>query len=277
MFDCVLINDELDILDIRLNTLDSVIERFIIVESDKTHSGKPKPLHFEQNRARFQKFEHKISHLVYHGIDVDPNNPGQSWFNENNQRNKFLEVLAQYQPSDGLCLVCDVDEIPRPHIVPLARDIYNQTGMLVALEIDWCLYFLNYSYPMPRQFRGPYVYKPSEAAQVHAKFGQTRYDPSYLRWHVCAPGYEHDFPIIKNAGWHFSFMGGIERVSQKLESYAHTEWDRDDVKSWDHVLRCMVRGVDLFNGTPDRVEIQNDDFLPEYVRNNKSLFAKFLL
>lgn len=277
MFDCVLINDELDILDIRLHTLDPVVERFVIVESDKTHSGRPKPLHFQENRSRFQKFEHKISHLVYHAIDVEPGNQQQSWFNEGNQRNKFLEVLNQHQPSDGLCLVCDVDEIPRPHQVLVARDIYNQTGMPVALEMDWCLYFLNYSYPMPTQFRGPYMYRPDQAAEVHARFGQTRFDPSYFRWHVCAPGYENDFPIIKNAGWHFSFMGGIERVSRKLESYAHVEWDRADVKSWDHVLKCMIKGVDLFNGTPGRVEIQGDDFLPEYVRNNKSLFAKFLL
>jgi hypothetical protein len=75
MFDCILINDELDILDIRLNTLDSVIEKFVIVESDLTHSGKPKPLHFQENWSRFEKFKDKIIHLVYHAHAVDPNNP----------------------------------------------------------------------------------------------------------------------------------------------------------------------------------------------------------
>jgi beta-1,4-mannosyl-glycoprotein beta-1,4-N-acetylglucosaminyltransferase len=277
MFDCILINDELDILDIRLNTLDSVIEKFVIVESDLTHSGKPKPLHFQENWSRFEKFKDKIIHLVYHAHAVDPNNPNQSWSNEGQQRNKFLEALSVQKPSDGFCLVCDVDEIPRPDKLLYAKHISNETGMPVALSMNWSLYFLNYAYPTSRQFRGPYLYKPDQAQAVHARFNQSQYDPSYFRWHMCAPGYENDFPTLYEAGWHFSFMGGIEKVSRKLSSYAHTEWDREDVKSTDHVLRCMIRGVDLFNGTPDQLEIKPDDFLPEYVRNNQDKFKKYLL
>lgn len=277
MFDCVLINDELDILDIRLHTLNSVIEKFIVVESDKTHSGRPKPLHFQNNIQRFAEFQDKIIHLVYPAADVEPGNTNQSWFNEGNQRNKFLEVLNHQQPSDGLCLVCDVDEIPRPQQLLEAKHISLHTGLPVALEMEWCLYFLNYAYPDSTQFRGPYLYNPSTAQEVHARYGQTRYDPSYFRWHMCAPGYENDFPVVKNAGWHFSWMGGIENISRKLESYAHVEWDRVDVKNADHVLRCMIRGQDLFNKTPSTLKLKPDDFLPDYIKNNREKFKNYLL
>jgi beta-1,4-mannosyl-glycoprotein beta-1,4-N-acetylglucosaminyltransferase len=277
MFDCVLINDELDILEIRLHTLDSVVEKFIVVESDLTHSGKPKPLHLHDNLSRFSEFKHKLIPVVYKAHHVETGNTNHSWSNEGQQRDKFLDVLQHHQPSDGFCLVCDVDEIPRPDRLLMAKQISQETDMPVSLLMNWCLYFLNYAYPDSTQFRGPYLYQPHRAQEIHARFGQTRYNPSYFRWHMCASGYENDFPVLYNSGWHFSFMGGIQKVSQKLESYAHLEWDRAEVKSVDHVLRCMIRGVDLFNGTPSKLELQSDEFLPECVRQNRSRFQKFLL
>jgi beta-1,4-mannosyl-glycoprotein beta-1,4-N-acetylglucosaminyltransferase len=42
--------NELDILEIRLNTLDPYVDYFIIVESSVTHTGNPKPYYFEENK-----------------------------------------------------------------------------------------------------------------------------------------------------------------------------------------------------------------------------------
>jgi len=71
MFDCTMINDELDLLELRLNTLFPFVERFVIVESEKTHSGKPKELNFLKNKDRFEKFSSKIIYLQYHGNAAD--------------------------------------------------------------------------------------------------------------------------------------------------------------------------------------------------------------
>ena len=40
IFDCFMFYDEEMILDLRLNYLDQYVEKFIIVESSFTHSGK---------------------------------------------------------------------------------------------------------------------------------------------------------------------------------------------------------------------------------------------
>ena len=60
IFDAFNFFNELDILEIRLNILDPVVDFFVIVESSITHSGEPKPFYFEENRARYEKFLHKI-------------------------------------------------------------------------------------------------------------------------------------------------------------------------------------------------------------------------
>jgi len=112
MFDCFMMNDELDLVDIRLHTLDPIVEKFVIVESDRTHSGKPKPLHFLLNAARFKQFLPKIMYYQYQGF---PTSDGTgAWGNENAQRDKFLEALKIERPSDGICHISDADEIPSP-------------------------------------------------------------------------------------------------------------------------------------------------------------------
>lgn len=117
MFDCVLLFNELDILEMRMNILDDVVERFVIVESTTTHSGIPKPLYFVENDQRFKKFWPKISHIVYNGVLKEEQHLYErsiNWINENGQRDIALNVLQQYKPSDDLMLFCD--EIGRAHV-----------------------------------------------------------------------------------------------------------------------------------------------------------------
>lgn len=64
VYDCFTFFNELDLLEIRLNTLDSVVDRFVLVEANKTFSNMEKPLYFKENEGRFEKFKDKIIHIV---------------------------------------------------------------------------------------------------------------------------------------------------------------------------------------------------------------------
>ena len=66
IFDCFMFYDEEMLLDIRLNTLDKFIDKFIIVESMFTHSGKKRELIFDIKK--FQKFKDKIDYLVVESL-----------------------------------------------------------------------------------------------------------------------------------------------------------------------------------------------------------------
>ena len=61
IFDCFMFYDEEMLLDVRLNTLDKYIDKFIIVESNHTHSGKKRNLVFDIKKYR--KLENKIDYL----------------------------------------------------------------------------------------------------------------------------------------------------------------------------------------------------------------------
>ena len=43
VYDCFLFYDEFDILEIRLNILNDVVDYFVLVESSRTFSGNKKP------------------------------------------------------------------------------------------------------------------------------------------------------------------------------------------------------------------------------------------
>ncbi|KAG6877830.1 hypothetical protein C0993_003492 [Termitomyces sp. T159_Od127] len=60
VIDAVLMSSELDLLEIRMNELDSVVDNFFIIESNATFTGLPKETYFAKNKERFYKFEKKI-------------------------------------------------------------------------------------------------------------------------------------------------------------------------------------------------------------------------
>ena len=60
IFDCFMYFDEDLILDLRLNTLNDYVDKFIIIESNITHTGNKKSLQFD--RRKFKSFEHKIDY-----------------------------------------------------------------------------------------------------------------------------------------------------------------------------------------------------------------------
>ena len=95
IYDCFSFFNELDLLEIRLETLDNVVDKFVLAESNYTHTGKPKPLYYKINKARFAKFNDKIIHV----ISPDPDDPERAksdveygWVCENRQRNATIRA-----------------------------------------------------------------------------------------------------------------------------------------------------------------------------------------
>ena len=63
IYDCFTFFNELDLLEIRLKILNDYVDKFVLVEAAKTHSGLPKPLYFNENKQRFLPYQDKIVHI----------------------------------------------------------------------------------------------------------------------------------------------------------------------------------------------------------------------
>ena len=69
IYDCFMYFDEDLLLDLRLNSLNKFVKKFIITEATYTHNGSRKKLNFDINK--FRKFKDKIIYIV---VDKQPDN-----------------------------------------------------------------------------------------------------------------------------------------------------------------------------------------------------------
>ena len=67
IIDCTTYYSEDLMLDVRFNILNEYVDKFIIVESQFCHSGKPNKLNYDLDN--FKKFKDKIDYL---GIEKEP-------------------------------------------------------------------------------------------------------------------------------------------------------------------------------------------------------------
>ena len=82
IFDCFTFCNELDLLELRLETLSDVVDKFVLVEADRTFTGKSKPFFFAENKARFTNYLDRIIHVQVEDMP-QTNNP---WDREHFQR-----------------------------------------------------------------------------------------------------------------------------------------------------------------------------------------------
>ena len=60
IFDSFIFFNELDLLEMRLNILNDVVDYFVLTESPWTVSGNPKPLYYQENKDRFENIVTEI-------------------------------------------------------------------------------------------------------------------------------------------------------------------------------------------------------------------------
>ena len=117
IYDCFTFFNELDLLEIRLNILNDVVDKFVLVEATKTFSGKDKPLYYEQNKKRFAKFQDKIIHVIVDDFPKpDDKTQDVAFMMESYQRNAILWGLKSAKDND-VVIIADLDEIPNPETV----------------------------------------------------------------------------------------------------------------------------------------------------------------
>ncbi|WP_175426530.1 tetratricopeptide repeat protein [Azospirillum brasilense] len=225
IYDCFQFYNELDLLEVRLAELDAVVDRFVLVEATFTHAGDPKPLHYAENRARFAAYADKIIHVV---VDDDPG--GFAWQREAHQRDAIIRGLEGCDPTD-MIIVSDADEILRPWVMERLRREPDDGRSLFAPHLDIFLYFLD------RKAPDPWVSVAAAPWELIRRIGANR--ARYLT----KLGHGR---VVPDAGWHFTWMGGIERFRAKLQAFAHREmiadFDQDPAANRERLDRFYATG-----------------------------------
>lgn len=286
IFDIFPFFNELDLLEIRLNILDNYVDYFVLSECTKTFSGLDKPLYFQENKKRFEKFNHKIIHTV---IEKDASQKelisrGKKYGTEieaqqrdTYQKDSIKDIVIQKCSEDDIFIWSDLDEIPNPEVIENLNDFFEPSSIFHLAQKNY-LGYLNLL-ETTGNIRGMTDdFLPDEGEQKKW-LGTKIIDFNILKKYTFTElrNFIQDAKNfrISNGGWHWSYVGseGLdvnERILKKIECAAHVEYNNDSVKSH---IESIDKNADPLGRTYTKYVVEEiDGSFPAYITSNINKF-----
>ena len=268
--------NELDILEIRLNILDPYVDCFILSEATKTFSGLDKPLYYQENKDRFEKFNHKIIHNIVEDTTPPELHPYQR---DVFQKDNIKKIILKNISDDDIIIWSDVDEVPNPEAIQDLSSYFQQNAIFHFAQEN-CMGYLNLVEigGIIRAMVPDWDYEDRPRWLGTKVFGKSilkKYTLSELRSKQESEKNYRIFP----GGWHWSYVGseGLsveERVLKKIECAAHSELNTDQIKQ--NVARVKDNKDPLGRDYASYKTISLDESYPKYILDNKEKFASLI-
>lgn len=193
--DCVMAGyrADIDMLVCRMTELDSVVDRFVIVDSPRTFGGQPKPSWVEQGLGRLMPWEAKTV-WINGSNDPLPEHPRHHEYDarEIAQGELYRHALTDLEPDD-IILIGAADEIPRVQefrpgtVLQMRQHVYDLQTVCRITGAPWNTSVIRYGDLDPD--------RPIVEQLYHHRY----------KW-----------PIVPDAGWHLTYFGGPDAVKEKL-------------------------------------------------------------
>jgi beta-1,4-mannosyl-glycoprotein beta-1,4-N-acetylglucosaminyltransferase len=218
------INNELDMLECRLETMDPAVDYFVAVEADVDHQDHPKPYHISDNLDRYERWADKLIVVQATGLPTLTDDP-DPWARELAQREYVHDGLREVDrrvgiDGDTIVLHGDVDEICRPVFVRNVRPKFPQFPELLPdgsrdlgfVSFNQRGHFFAVDWLYPDVWGGTVAGTLKQVIELgpdpFQKMRNTR------NWNVT---------YLSDSGWHLSWLGGQEATLAKLGSFCHPE------------------------------------------------------
>ena len=267
VIDCITYFDEDMLLDFRLNVLNNYVSKFVIVEAKEDHQGNKKKLNFDIKN--FSRFKNKIIYIVQEKLIVDPNtklpkNWSKNHLKDQSQRNYISNGIEKFEDNDWI-IISDLDEIPNPNAI---KD-FNSKFKYSVFEQKFFYYKFNLIFPGQNWYGSRICVK---------KFLKS---PQWLRNQKVKKKFlgifNRGIKIIKNGGWHFSYLKSPAQIKKKIESFAHSEYNKEEYKNLKNIETSIKNRTDLYdrNSKLEKISITNE--LPVYLVENQDKYLNWIV
>ncbi len=293
IYDCFMYFDEDLLLDIRLNTLNKYVKKFVITEATYTHNGNPKKLNFDIKN--FNKFKDKISYIV---VDEQPQNilklseddtkerrgeklilngMARDYFQRENLKKGLVDSL-----NEDLIIISDLDEIPNLEKI----DFNLIKNNIVIFEQKMFYYKLNLLYEEFKWFGSKAIKKKNFISPQWLRNIKSR---KYSKWRLDTLFSKKKYSnliYVKNGGWHFTCIRNAADLEKKLLNFAHHhEFEESGLKLNDIKNLIKEKRV-MYDHTIDQRDYKwsgksilkrlDDKLLPDYIHSNLKKFEEWL-
>ena len=293
IYDCFMYFDEDVVLDVRLNLLNEFIDKFVIIESVFNHKGERREPQFDINK--FSKFKEKIIYILKHEtsseleiikkLDSEKEVYRKSILNalkrENLQRNSILEGLKNAEPNDWV-IVSDLDEIPNLEKVNFNK--INERVLVFEQEMMYYKFNLklqNFIWIGSKACKFKFLESPQWLRNIKGrKFNWWRIDTFFSKKKY------RSIKLIKEGGWHYSYLKTPKEIEKKLKSYLHhIDYDINPLglNKIENIIKDKKTIYDLkvdqrknkFKAKNELVKVQ-DNQLPRYIVDNLDKYNNWI-
>ena len=268
IIDAFLFHNELDLLELRFETLWDYVDKFFIVEGSRTHQNQPKNSKYLLNQERFEKYQSKIWH--YYIEEWPPYTQAVDYAIYS--RNQINTALEYFQVSDeDIILVSDADEIINPIVyyfferkkLPLFLHHQFDKEKIEIVNFKTILYYYYFNLLVDYNLTDPIEFS------IRA-----------LKWKTLKNMKTNDLRlnskglILEDAGWHWSFLGNVDFVKEKLISYGHEAYKNI---SKDEIEEKIQSQQDLFGRNLKFTKVELGKTFPKYLLEHEEKFKEFIL
>ena len=223
IFLCTLYNNEAEAAYIHIWRLYNYVDKFIIVISNLTHSGKPKVFSLEPFEKNIKPFMDKIDFAFF----VYSSNNFKSGIRERMQRDYAKTYIEEkYNPTEkDLLIVVDIDEIlTREGIEYIKNNPPNHFKF-----IKGAMYF-PYYYHKVADWNSGYVIRYNKNMKKLSEYRETKFGRNNLIQYKDKPSK----PLITHCTYCFK---NIEEYKIKLKSFLHQEFNKPPYTTNDWIFK----------------------------------------
>jgi beta-1,4-mannosyl-glycoprotein beta-1,4-N-acetylglucosaminyltransferase len=219
IYDTIMFFNEFDLLLLRMHILDPYVDYFVITESPHTHSGKEKPLFFQENRDKFKEFESKI---IYNAF-TDNRPEWEQWEREAVQRGASLGNITRFLNDEDVIISSDCDEIPDLSKIDLEQ-VRDSNKLFISYQPLY-YYYLN-TITVSNNIVTPWGASRLSNWRLLKRnsINELRMPNSYFCQH-----YPSEIVRVLFSGWHFSFLSNVDNIKYKIRSYSHQEFNNQQM------------------------------------------------
>ena len=264
IIDCITFFNENYMFDFRYNILNEYVDHFIVCESIYDHRGKPKKKNFiKKDYFNSKKIKYFVLECAF------PTNTS-IWENQAIQR-EFLLKCTDFADSEDFIFFSDPDEIPKPELLANFK-LKKKYGIFMQKCFNYKFNLFN-KYESP--WEGTRVCKKKNLKSID--FMRQKVKSKNLKYNFLRLDKEKNIEIFSEAGWHFNNILSPEEISLKLKTFAHSQFADEKFSSTSVIKKKIDKCIDLFERGHQYTKVEIDNTFPNYLKNNKDKFNKFIV
>lgn len=240
--DCFSYFNEKELLELRVNLLKDYVDKFVIVDSNYTHSGVEKEYTLKKTIDELDLPKEKIEVIE---LDLSPDKipdagPYEKLWGtelekasrEKLQRDAAVQCLKTNNFSDDtIFIVSDCDEIINPKYIEMHKNACYENpefifkADLVYLEgrADYRLHLVNYPDVPADWIYSLFFCNKNHFKNISLTHIRSGHCDNIIRWVYV------DNEKLRDAGWHFSWMGDNKNRSLKSKSFCHHDQNFENI------------------------------------------------